>query len=70
MYAIRSYYAWSRINGLLIISGAFGLFDKKVVLNCGGYDCTTVGEDLELVMRMRNYMHKVEKKPYKSYNFV
>ncbi len=62
---ILSRMAWSRINGLLIISGAFGLFDKKVVLNCGGYDCTTVGEDLELVMRMRNYMHKVEKKPYK-----
>ncbi len=57
--------AWSRINGLLIISGAFGLFDKQVVLNAGGYDTTTVGEDLELVVRMRRYMHDVEKQPYK-----
>lgn len=57
--------AWSKINGLLIISGAFGLFDHKRALAVGGYDPTTVGEDLELVVRMRRYMHKVEKKKYK-----
>lgn len=57
--------AWSKINGLLIISGAFGLFDRKLALAVGGYDHTTVGEDLELVVRMRKYMHKVERKPYK-----
>ncbi|MCW3804173.1 glycosyltransferase family 2 protein [Plebeiibacterium marinum] len=62
---ILSRMAWSKINGLLIISGAFGLFDRKIVLNCGGYDRDTVGEDLELVMRMRNYMHTKEKTPYK-----
>jgi len=57
--------AWSKINGLLIISGAFGLFDRKRALAVGGYDTTTVGEDLELVVRMRRYMHEVEKKKYK-----
>lgn len=57
--------AWSRINGLLIISGAFGLFDRDIVMKIGGYDTTTVGEDLELVLRMRKYMHNVEKKKYK-----
>lgn len=56
--------AWSKINGLLIISGAFGLFDKNLVIKVGGYDKTTVGEDLELVVRMRKYMHLVEKKKY------
>lgn len=50
--------AWSRINGLLIISGAFGLFDRSLVVNVGGYDTKTVGEDLELVVRMRKYMHE------------
>lgn len=57
--------AWSKINGLLIISGAFGLFDRKRAIKVGGYDPTTVGEDLELVVRMRRYMHEVEKKKYK-----
>jgi cellulose synthase/poly-beta-1,6-N-acetylglucosamine synthase-like glycosyltransferase len=49
--------AWSRLNGLLIISGAMGLFDKEIVIKCGGYSHETVGEDMELVVRMRRYMH-------------
>jgi hypothetical protein len=57
--------AWSKINGLLIISGAFGMFDRKLAIAAGGYDKSTVGEDLELVVRMRKYMHQVEKKKYK-----
>lgn len=48
--------AWSRLDGLLLISGALGLFDKEVVINCGGYYTKTVGEDMELVVRMRRYM--------------
>ncbi len=47
---------WGELNGLLLISGAFGLFDKEIVVNCGGYDTNTVGEDMELVVRMRRYM--------------
>ncbi len=50
--------AWAKLNGLLIISGAFGLFDREVVVKVGGYDKTTVGEDLELVVRMRKYMYE------------
>lgn len=57
--------AWSKVNGLLIISGAFGLFDRKLVIAIGGYDTTTVGEDLEVVVRMRRYMHDVVKCKYK-----
>jgi len=56
--------AWSRLNGLLLISGAFGAFDKEVVIKCGGYDHNTVGEDMELVVRMRRYMEE-RKEPYK-----
>ncbi|OYX91474.1 MAG: glycosyl transferase family 2, partial [Sphingobacteriia bacterium 35-40-5] len=50
--------AWSRLNGLLLISGAFGAFDKSIVIACGGYNTNTVGEDMELVVRMRRYMHE------------
>ncbi len=50
--------AWGRIDGLLIISGAFGFFDREIALEVGGYDTTTVGEDIEIVFRMRRYMHE------------
>lgn len=50
--------AWSRLNGLLIISGAFGAFDKEIAIAAGGYNSLTVGEDMELVVRMRRYMEE------------
>jgi cellulose synthase/poly-beta-1,6-N-acetylglucosamine synthase-like glycosyltransferase len=56
--------AWSRLNGLLVISGAFGLFDKKIAIKVGGYDTKTVGEDMEIVVRMRGYMEE-QKEKYK-----
>jgi len=56
--------AWSRLNGLLLISGAFGAFDKEIVIKCGGYSTETVGEDMELIVRMRRYMEE-KKLPYK-----
>lgn len=50
--------AWSKLNGLLLISGAFGLFRREVAVKAGGYNHNTVGEDMELVVRMRRYMHE------------
>lgn len=41
-----------QFNGNLIISGAFGLFKKDVVIAAGGYDASTVGEDMELVTKL------------------
>ena len=56
--------AWSKLDGLLLISGALGLFDREIVIACGGYYSKTVGEDMEIVVRMRRYM--VERnEPYK-----
>jgi len=54
--------AWAEINGLMLISGAFGVFDKEIVIAVGGYDHKTVGEDMELVVRMRKYMHQKKEK--------
>jgi poly-beta-1,6-N-acetyl-D-glucosamine synthase len=48
--------AWERLDGLLLISGAFGAFDKEIAMLAGGYNTKTVGEDMELVVRMRRYM--------------
>ncbi len=49
--------AWGRIDSLLIISGAFGFFDREIAMAVGGYDTGTVGEDMEIVFKMRRYMH-------------
>jgi cellulose synthase/poly-beta-1,6-N-acetylglucosamine synthase-like glycosyltransferase len=54
--------AWSRLNGLILISGAFGMFDKKITVAAGGYNRHTVGEDMELVIRMRRYMEERDEK--------
>jgi cellulose synthase/poly-beta-1,6-N-acetylglucosamine synthase-like glycosyltransferase len=48
---------WSSGNSLLVISGAFGLFDKRTAVLAGGYAADTVGEDMELVVRMHRYLH-------------
>ncbi|MBT8238467.1 MAG: glycosyltransferase family 2 protein [Croceitalea sp.] len=55
--------AWGRIDSLLIISGAFGFFDREIALEVGGYDTQTVGEDMEIIFRMRRHMHE-QKIPY------
>lgn len=56
--------AWSRLNGLLVISGAFGLFDREIAVEVGGYDTNTVGEDMEIIVRMRRFMEE-QKLKYK-----
>jgi cellulose synthase/poly-beta-1,6-N-acetylglucosamine synthase-like glycosyltransferase len=43
---------WTRLGALLIVSGAFGLFRRDAVLRVGGFWTGTVGEDMELVMRL------------------
>lgn len=46
---------FDKFNGSLIISGAFGLFKKDVVIACGGYDHSTMGEDMELVVKLHEF---------------
>lgn len=45
---------WDRMGGNLIISGAFGLFRRSAVASSGGYAHDSVGEDMELVARLRH----------------
>ena len=49
---------WSAISGMLIISGAFGLFRKDAVISVGGYRPNTIGEDMELVVRMHRVLRE------------
>lgn len=56
--------ALSFINSLLIISGAFGVFRRDVIVAAGGFATSTVGEDMELVVRLHELWRK-EKKDYR-----
>ena len=47
---------WDAIGALLIISGAFGMFRRETVVDVGGYSTDTVGEDMELVVRMHRHL--------------
>ena len=55
---------WSSLNAMLIISGAFGLFKKATVIEVGGYRTNTIGEDMELVVRIHHEM-RAKQKPYR-----
>lgn len=53
--------AWAQLDGLIIISGAMGMFDRDVVIKSGGY-AHSIGEDMELVVRIRRYMSENREK--------
>lgn len=45
---------WHRVDSLLIISGAFGVFRKDLMAAVGGYR-KTVGEDMDVVIRLHRH---------------
>lgn len=53
----------SKLKSVLIVSGAFGLFRKDIALQCGGYRTGTIGEDMDLIVRMRRHLHSM-KRPF------
>ena len=55
---------WSSVNAMLIISGAFGVFRKQTVIDVGGYRTHTIGEDMELVVRIHHQLRE-QGKPYR-----
>jgi cellulose synthase/poly-beta-1,6-N-acetylglucosamine synthase-like glycosyltransferase len=57
---------WSAARSLLIISGAFGLYRKREIIDIGGYSSTTDTEDAELVVRL----HRVMSDQGRSYQIV
>ena len=49
---------WSRMGALILISGAFGLFRRDVLVEVQGLDTDSIGEDFELVMRIHRHMRR------------
>jgi biofilm PGA synthesis N-glycosyltransferase PgaC len=54
----------AKFNLILIISGAFSVFAKKWVIEVGGYSVQTIGEDMELIVKLHRFLHenKLKKK--------
>jgi cellulose synthase/poly-beta-1,6-N-acetylglucosamine synthase-like glycosyltransferase len=55
---------WDALDATLIISGAFGMFQRTVVTEAGGYATDTVGEDMELVVRLHRHCRE-QRRPYR-----
>jgi len=59
---------WAYFNMLVIISGAFGVFQRDLLLKIGGYRPAAIGEDLDLVVRMHRYL--LERKQEYHISFI
>ena len=49
---------WDALGATLIVSGAFGMFRRSAVVEVGGYATDTVGEDMELVVRLHRRLRE------------
>jgi cellulose synthase/poly-beta-1,6-N-acetylglucosamine synthase-like glycosyltransferase len=56
--------AWSRVNTLMLVSGAFGVFRRREVVAVGGFTKGSMGEDLDLIIKLHRHMID-QKKAYR-----
>jgi len=54
---------WNSFGGTVSYSGTCTLFDRKVVVEAGGFDTDNFAQDAEIIMRLHRHMHK-KKEPY------
>ncbi|PWJ56090.1 Glycosyltransferase, catalytic subunit of cellulose synthase and poly-beta-1,6-N-acetylglucosamine synthase [Quadrisphaera granulorum] len=52
---------WSRMQSLILISGAFGMYRRDVVVEVGGMDTSCIGEDFELTLRLHRHMRRTHR---------
>ncbi|MXR40192.1 glycosyltransferase [Halobaculum sp. WSA2] len=65
MEYLRAFYSgrlgMNRLNGLILISGAFGVFRTDLVRDIGGYDHDTITEDFDVVMRLHKHLSELDR---------
>ncbi len=65
---LRSFLAgrvgWDALRIMFLISGAFGMFRRDVVAQLGGLDPSSIGEDLELTVRLHRHCRE-QGRPYR-----
>lgn len=47
---------WGQFKALILISGAFGLYRRDLMLELGGLDAACIGEDFEFTLRVHRHM--------------
>lgn len=55
---------WEHFDSTMIISGAFGIFRKDAVLAIDGFNVKSIGEDMDLIVRLHKHCLK-HKQEYK-----
>lgn len=58
------------LNADFLISGAFGIFNRNCLININGFDTSSVGEDMEIILRLQEKYHKDKIKIYYSNNIA
>ncbi len=56
------------LNSVMIISGAFSCFSRDALINIGGYREGSIGEDMEIIIRMHSVFRK--KNPKTKITFI
>jgi len=56
--------AQSVMRGLLIVSGAFGVFRRDALLRVGGFHTDTIGEDMDVIVRLHRH-YRDRREPYR-----
>lgn len=51
--------AWSRVGSLMIVSGAFGIFRRDVVIQVGGWSRGFVADDFEMVVNLHRRLREL-----------
>lgn len=54
----------SKVNAMMVISGAFGIFDRAILTEIGGYR-KTIGEDIDITLKFQEYISRHPKEQYK-----
>ena len=54
---------WNAINGVPVLSGAFSIWRRDVILTLGGMSLTTTHEDIEFTMRVHEHFRR-QREPY------
>ncbi|SDJ30214.1 Glycosyltransferase, catalytic subunit of cellulose synthase and poly-beta-1,6-N-acetylglucosamine synthase [Halovenus aranensis] len=65
MEYLRAFYSGrlglDRLNALMLISGAFGVFRTDLVREVGGYETDSITEDFELTLRLHRYLREQDR---------